>query len=259
MGINPLIAGDSAATVTEAVNQVTHGSLQTPDTYPAKAGTRLQDGEYLKTGAKSRAELELANQSITRLGANTIFNYSVSTNEIDLQAGTILFSKPKDGRQMNIKTASVTAAVVGTTGFAQVHGHVFLFGLIEGNATLTVGGAPYNITAGQILRFAPGGTPQIFFFNIPLFLKTSPLITKYHSHLVNQPYIDKEIAEYDDLVARGFIGLPMEPYFLADFGGSIPTVPIPAHDSASNALHQFNTPPPVPPPAQSSSPNTGGP
>ena len=64
---------------------------------PAKVGTTLQDGEYLKTGAKSRAELDLANQSVTRVGANTIFNYTAGNNEVDLQAGTILFSKPKDG------------------------------------------------------------------------------------------------------------------------------------------------------------------
>src|SRR5476651_300398 len=57
---------------------------------------------------------------ISRMGANTIFNYSAANNEIDLQAGTILFSKPKDGKQLNIKMASVTAAVVGSTVLAQV-------------------------------------------------------------------------------------------------------------------------------------------
>jgi mannose-6-phosphate isomerase-like protein (cupin superfamily) len=253
VGISPVVAADSAATVTEAVNQVTHGSSQTADTSPAKAGTRLQDGEYLKTGVKSRAEIELATQSITRLGANTIFNYSVANNEIDLQAGTILFSKPKDGKQMNIKTASVTAAVVGTTGFAQVHGNNFLFGLIEGHATLTIGGITYNITAGQILKFNPGAPPQIYSFNVPLFVKTSPLLTNFHHPLPNQPYIDKEIADYNDLVARGFIQPPTEPFFLTDFEGAVPTVPVPGHDSAGNALHKFNTPPPPPPPP----PNSG--
>lgn len=247
-GISPLIAADSAATVTEAVNQVTHGSSQSADTTPAKAGTRLQDGEYLKTGVKSRAELELANQSITRLGANTIFNYSVANNEIDLQAGTILFSKPKDGQQMNIKTASVTAAVVGTTGFAQMHGHSFIFGLVEGHATLTVGGVTYNITAGEILKFNPGAPPQIYSFNVPVFLKTSPLITQFNQNLPNQPYIDKEIAEYDDLVARGFIQPSTEPVVLIGFEGPFPVVPIGSHDSAGNALHHFTTPPAPPPP-----------
>ncbi len=118
-GLIPLPAADTSATVTEAVNEVSHGSAQASATSPAKSGTRIQDGEYLKTGVKSRAELSLANQSITRLGANTIFNYSVANNEIDLQSGTILFSKPKDGKEMIIKTAAVTAAIVGTTGFAQ--------------------------------------------------------------------------------------------------------------------------------------------
>jgi hypothetical protein len=248
MGISPLIAADSTATVTEAVNEVNHGSLQAAETYPAKAGTRLQDGEYLKTGIKSRAELELANQSITRLGANTIFNYSAANNEIDLQSGTILFSKPKDGKQMNIKTASVTAAVVGTTGFAQLRGKGFLFGLVEGHATLTMGGVVYNITAGEILQFNPGKPPQIYSFNVPLFLKTSPLITQFDHHLPNQAYIDQEIAAYDELVARGFIQPPTEPFFVAGIGGSIPGIPISSQDSAGNAHHHFNMPPPPPSP-----------
>jgi FecR protein len=248
------MAADSAATVTEAVNQVSHGSAQTSDTTPAKSGTRIQDGEYLKTGVKSRAELELANQSITRLGANTIFNYSVANNEVDLQAGTVLFSKPKDGKEMIIKTASVTAAVVGTTGFMQVHGHDFLFGLIEGHATLTVGGVPFDIVAGQILRLGTDGKPQVFFYNIPLFLGTSPLITKFHTALPNQIFIDKEVAEYKDSVARGFIQPPVGPFFVTDFGGSVPTVPIVAHDSAGTSLHIFNTPPPLPPPQMPSNP-----
>src|SRR5450631_3672890 len=83
-GVCPVMAADSVATVTEAVNEVSHGSAQSAETAPAKTGTQIQDGEYLKTGVKSRAELQLANQSITRLGANTIFNYSVANNEVDL-------------------------------------------------------------------------------------------------------------------------------------------------------------------------------
>jgi len=259
MAGGPVFAANSAATVTEAVNDVSHGSSQAVATEPAKVGTQLQDGEYLKTGVKSRAELELANQTVTRLGANTIFNYSSTSNEIDLQAGTILFSKPKDASQMTIKTASVTAAVVGTTGFVQLrpHGGV-LFGLIEGHATLTINGITYNITAGQIITFSPGKPPQIYSFNVPALLKTAPLITRFNHQLPNQLYIDKEVAEYDDLVARGFIEPPSQPFFLTDFEGSVPTVPITAHDSAGSSLHIFNTPPPPPPPPTlPSNPSTG--
>ena len=238
-GIAPLLAADSAK-VTAAFNQVTHGSLQAADTYPAKAGTVLQDGEYLKTGVKSRAELELSNQSITRLGANTIFNYSAATNQIDLQAGTVLFSKPKDGEQLNIKTASVTAAVVGTTGFVQVHGHGFVFGLVEGHATLTIGGVDYSVGPGEILNFTPGNPPQIYSFNVPLFLKTSPLINRFGNNLPNQVYIDREVAEYNNLVSRGFIEASTSAF--VPIINYAPPPPIIDHDSAGNALHQYNAP-----------------
>jgi hypothetical protein len=254
-----LFASDSSATVTEAVNQVTHGSLESSKSFPAPTGTHLPLGEYLMTGLKSRAELELANLSITRLGANTIFNYSPSNNEIDLQAGTVLFSKPKDGKQMNIKTASVTAAIVGTTGFIQKQGKAIIFGLVEGHSTVTIGGKNFNITSGEIVKFTPGQPPQFFFFNVPLFLKTSPLITKFKHHLPTQSYIDKEIDEYNDLVDRGFIQPPQNPFFLTDAEGTIPAVPISATDSAGKGLEQFNAPPPTlppPPPPPQRSPGT---
>ena len=256
--ICPLMA-DSTAKVTEAVNDVQHGSAQASVTSPAQTGTVIQDGEYLKTGVKSRAEIELANQSIIRLGANTIFNYSVANNEIDLQAGTVLFSKPKDGKEMTIKTASVTAAVVGTSGFLQLHGKDFIFGLIEGHATLTIGGIAYNVGAGQVLRFNPGAPPQLFSYNIPVFLKSSPLITLFQHPLPNQIYIDREVAEYNNLVGRGFVGAPTPPFFNTDFGGFVPSVPVVAHDSAGSSLHQFNNPPMPPSMSQGATSPPGGP
>jgi len=245
----PVMAAGTAATVTESVNEVTHGTSQSADTTPAKAGTAIQDGEYLKTGAKSRAELSLANQSVTRVGANTIFNYSVANNEVDLQAGTILFSKPKDGKEMTIKTASVTAAIVGTTGFASLVNKVFIFGIIEGHATVVINGVTTKVVAGQVVRLPDGGKPQVIFYNLPLFLKTSPLLTKYQSALPNQVYIDKEVAIYNDFTARGFIAPPVDTYVITGFDGSIPVIPIPAHDSAANSLEMFNQPPKMLPPA----------
>ena len=245
-GIGHAAAG-SAATVTVAVNQVTHGSASSANSAPAKVGTQLSDGEYLKTGAASRAEMELSNQTITRLGANTIFNYSATTNTVDLQAGTILFSKPKDAKQMNIKTAAVTAAIVGTTGFVQKQpGGGFLFGLVEGSSTVTIGGVDYTVHGGEVLLFTPPGTPQIFAFDVPRFLKSSGFFTKFHGHLPNEKYIDEEVADYNDLVDRGFITPPKDPFYIYDPNGNVPTVPVVGTDSAGNALNNFNTPPPMP-------------
>ena len=244
-------AAESAATVTEAVNRVTHGTSTTADS-PAKAGTVIRDGEYLKTGVKSRAELDLANQTVTRLGANTIFNYSSASNEIDLQSGTLLFSKPKDDAPMTIKTGAVTAAIVGTTGFVQVAGKgVFLFGLVEGHSHLLVGDIKVDLTGGEVVRVTPGSPPQLFAFNLPLFLKTSPLITKYHQPLPNQKEIDHAVSDYNDLAARGFIHPPQDPFFLVTPDGSVPLIPLPAFDSSGNALYEFQHQPPPPRPPSS--------
>ncbi len=234
------LTADTAATVTESVNDVTHGASSSSQTAPAKVGTRLPDGEYLKTGVQSRAELQLANQTITRLGANTIFNYSIEGNEMDLQAGTILFSKPKDGAQLNIKSTAVTAAIVGTTGFMEVGSKIFLFGLVEGKGVLYEGAKVFHIEAGQILRIAQGGEPQVFYFDIPKFLKTSPLVAKFHGRLPNQAYIDREVVLYNDFADRGFIAPPTIPIGVTEVEADIPVLPLSSNDSAANSLKQFN-------------------
>ncbi|HEY0257640.1 MAG TPA: FecR family protein [Candidatus Methylacidiphilales bacterium] len=253
LGLARAAAADSSATVTESVKDVDHGSSASAGTVHAPVGTRVGDGEFVKTGVQSRAELQLADLTITRLGANTIFNYSSAKNEVDLRSGTILFSKPKDGKEMDIKTASVTAAILGTTGFVAFHDHELLFGLIEGHARVTIAGEAYTIGAGQALHMANGGAPQVFAYNVPVLVHSSPMLTKFHHPLPNQVYIDRAVAEYNDLVARGFVQPPVPPYFAVTdqvFPG-IPAIPIVAHSSAGMALQQFNNslnPPPPPPP-----------
>jgi hypothetical protein len=79
-------------------------------------------------------------------------------------------------------------------------------------------------------------------------------VTKYKSALPNQAYIDKEVAIYNDFVARGFIAPPVDPYFISGFDGSVPMIPIPARDSAANALNNFNQPPKMPLPPSTNNP-----
>jgi hypothetical protein len=242
LGISRSIAADQPAKVTEVVNDVDHGPTESTATTRAKVGTPVYDGEYLETGKLSRAELQLPTASTTRLGANTIFNYSVESNTVDLQEGTILFCKRKDApRQLNIKTEAVMAGITGTTGFVHVHTDATthqtttVFGLVEGHATATVGGARFPIGPGDILEFTPGSKPFVFAFDVPQFVKSSPLLTKFKGQLSNQSYIDAEIASYRDDVRRGFI---QPPSHAIDYAGDIPVLSTPAYDSAMNAQGQ---------------------
>ena len=151
---------------------------------------------------------------------------------------------------MNIKTASVTAAVLGTTGFIQVKEKTFVFGLIEGKSRVIINGVTYLVGAGEILRTTGDSAPQVVAYNIPHFLETSPLMTSFHSQLPNQTYINQEVATYNDLVARGFIAPPSGPYF-GDVEGAVPTVPTNIPDQAQRAHFVFDMTPSAPMSAKS--------
>jgi hypothetical protein len=181
----------------------------------------------------------LPTASITRLGANTIFNYSVESNTVDLQAGTILFCKPRDARELTIKTAAVTAGITGTTGFESIHTvarqTTYILGLIEGHTTAWADGHPFPLGPGDILEFKPGSNPFKFAYDLPRFVKTFSLLTKFSGHLPNQPYIDREVAIYRDDVLRGFIQTPSH---AIDYSSEIPILSTVAFDSALNAQGQ---------------------
>jgi hypothetical protein len=251
------MADDASAKVTEAVNIVEHGPQGTTDYSPARQGTPVHDGEQLKTGERSRAEMKLPNLTITRLGADTIYNYSAGSNTIDLQEGDILFCKPKDARQLNIKTAAVTAGITGTTGFVSVRGSgskkTYIFGIIEGHAKATADGKNYSVGAGDILEFKPGSKPFTFAFDVPRFVKSSALLNRFKGTLPNQSAIDAELFNYQAMVSRGFIEPPSH---AIDYSGDIPILSRPAYDSAQNS--QGAKAPPPPPPKYPFSPKGGG-
>jgi len=194
-----------AATVTQIFHNITLSATPSGKTELAAVGATLHDGEYLKTGKTSLAELELANKTITRLGPSTIFTYSGSTREANLQTGTILFSKPKDGSEFTIKTSNVTAPITGTTGFVERQGNSVVFGVIEGTVQVTVGTAKAILKAGKMLACVPGANPQIVSFDVPNFVSTSAFFHGFQRPLPNEKYVEKEIAEYHNLVSRGFI------------------------------------------------------
>ena len=260
LGISRSVAADQPAKVTEVVNVVDHGTTES-ETSPATIGTLVHDGEYLKTGVRSRAEILLPTASVTRLGAYTIFNYSVESNTVDLQAGTILFCKPKNAPHLNIKTEAVTAGITGTTGFVSVQGSgskkTYIFGIIEGHASATANGTNFSVGRGDILEFRPGLKPFMFAFDLPRFVKSSPLLNKFKGTLPNQSYIDAALDNYNNEVSRGFIEPPSQ---AIDYSGDIPILSTASYDSAQNSQDRSKAAPASSQPTGTStfSPTKGG-
>jgi hypothetical protein len=102
------------ATITKMVNKVEiiPGGGQ-PE--PASIGDVIDDRTGVRTGAGSRAQLTFNDQTIARLGANTLFSFDRGTRNMDLENGTILLQVPKGAGDAEIRSAPIVAAITGTT------------------------------------------------------------------------------------------------------------------------------------------------
>ena len=54
---------------------------------PATVNDEVRDGIAVRTGVDSRSELKFTDQTLARLGANTLFSFSEGTRNLNLQDG----------------------------------------------------------------------------------------------------------------------------------------------------------------------------
>jgi len=108
------------ATVTQIIKEVD----LLPTGAAAKAAAvndNVRDGTAVRTRTESRTELTFTDQTIARLGANTIFSFNEGTRNLDLAGGAMLLRVPKGAGGAKISTAAVTAAITGTTVIIEYH------------------------------------------------------------------------------------------------------------------------------------------
>lgn len=224
----PLPAGAanlSKAVVTQKVNKVTLAESATTAPQPVSTGAVVKDDNIVRTGVQSRAELEFADKTLTRLGANTIFSFDAGASVLDFKEGAALFSKPKGTGPLQIRAAAVTAAITGTTGFVSalpskkkkmkgVPDDVVMLGILEGSlkgksSWIDAKGQQhafgFQLGPGDMLVVEPGLQPVIVQFDLPRFIATSPLINGFANPLPNAVQIAREVAAFQTLASRGFI------------------------------------------------------
>jgi hypothetical protein len=147
---------------------------------PASVGQKLGTSSTLLTGRGSRAELTFQDKTITRIGANSVFRFNSGTRDLAVDKGSFLLQVPKNAGGATIRTATVTAAITGTTVMMEYNpGKWIKFVCLEGNATLTnQNGDKLVVSAGQMLVMDPDAEsfPALIIINIKKMIETSKLM-----------------------------------------------------------------------------------
>jgi mannose-6-phosphate isomerase-like protein (cupin superfamily) len=152
---------------------------------PAKINDNVHEDTAVRTGIESRAELTFTDQTLTRLGANTIFSFSKGTRDMELSGGAMLLRVPKNAGGAQINTAAVTAAITGTTVMLEYHRDAYIkFIVLEGTGRMFLKGhlgQSVLVHAGQMLIVRPDATslPDPVDIDLDRLISTSLLITGF--------------------------------------------------------------------------------
>ena len=160
---------------------------------PANVNDVVHEGTAVRTGAESRAELTFTDQTLTRLGANTVFSFGAAARTYDLGNGAILMSAPKGAGTVKVTTAVATSAVSGFTMISEYHRNTW-------NKVLMLNGDGYVFLkrnpgdkrhkhTTEILIFRPDSTvlPQPQQFDICKVINDARLITGFTRKLPEWP------------------------------------------------------------------------
>lgn len=155
----------------------------------------LPDGTAAQTGSDSRAELTFANQTIARLGPNTVFSFNDGTRNLNLKDGAILLRAPRSANGVNISAKGLAAVVTGTTAVFEYQPMVYKFLVLEGTARLFRPGHRGDsvlVRAGQMV-FGKPNTPlsDPVDFDIARFVKTCRFLVDFPP-LGSEPLIANE-------------------------------------------------------------------
>jgi len=220
----------SQAVVRQKVNVVTLAPSLSAEARPAAQGTVIHDENVVRTGTESRAELEFTDLTLARLGSNSIFSFDAKARVMNFQQGAVLFSKPSNSGAIQLRSGAISGAITGTTGFISTvamegvgkAGHIhsngkgtttivgILEGKVQGGSRWTDSSGrehtdSFKLGPGELLVARPDGPPRMAQFDIPRFVKSSPLIKGFKAPLPNAASLDRSIADYQSDERRGFI------------------------------------------------------
>src|SRR6202045_2583803 len=194
VGIAALLSAteQKQARVTEVIHDVRLLGAQTA-AHPAAVNDTVHEGTAVRTGTDSRAELTFVDQTLARLGANTVFSFGAAARTYELGSGAVLMSAPKEAGTVKITTAVATCAVSGFTMISEYHGNTW-------NKVLMLNGDGYvslrrnpsdkrHMHSSEILIFRPNATvlPQPQQFDMCKVINDGRLVTGFARRLPERP------------------------------------------------------------------------
>jgi hypothetical protein len=172
----------------------------------AKLDDVVRDEIAVTTGIKSRSELLFQDNTLTRLGPDSYFSFKGRTREMTLQKGTLLLQVPKSLGGAQIHTASVTAAITGTTIMMEyLPGKDIKVLVLEGSLRLAMNGKfgdSLLLTPGKMVMMNPNAKriPDPVTVDLKKLVQTSTLVNMGSSNtrrntppLPSMALIDQEI------------------------------------------------------------------
>src|SRR5580704_936152 len=247
---------------TQVVNDVRVISTADNSDRPAVVNAIFTMPDLVRTGVASRAELVASDNTITRVGASTIFSFDPANRTIELQQGSLLFHSPKGKGGGTIRTGSATASVLGTTiivtttpngGFKVID--------LEGHVAIKfLNGARQELGSGQMTFILPGGNPApIITIRLDDLTNNSLLVRGFDQPLPSWPLIRQEVANQIKLIQSGraydtglLVGNEATPTTVQVVDANTITADQssnePPSNQTSNTTSTTTTPPPPPPP-----------
>lgn len=194
--------------VVEVVNEVQR--ITTGQVAPAVVKMALRAPDRLRTGRQSRAELEAADGTITRIGANTLFGFDRASRELQLDQGSVLFHSPAGRGGGNIRSPSASASVLGTTIIAAATPDGgFKLLVLEGRAQVDfTSGRRLALDAGQMTFVLPvaggaGAPGPVVNFDLARQLRGSQLVNGFARALPSREKADQAAAAQQRAVGEG--------------------------------------------------------
>ena len=202
----PAAESIDTSNITQVVRDVSVIQAATKARRPARVNERFSVPDIMKTGTDSRAEMIAPDQTVTRVGSNTLFSFEPEKREVNLKRGSILFNSPTGKGGGTIKTAAATASVLGTTLIvATTDNGGFKVLLLEGTGRVkTPKGRFRTLKAGQMVFALPGGElSQVLTYQLSRQVDASLLVSGFKTPLRSIKEIEAAIARQEAMIAGG--------------------------------------------------------